>query len=106
MLSTSVENVRQINFFMQNKANFPHFSPKNEDFAKKQTQYKPNSNPNKANFGPKSPVAKPNKPNFLPSMWAHLTFCRGQTQNLSSYVVVGGPILRLKEIESYKIISS
>jgi hypothetical protein len=40
--STSVENVRQINLFLQNKPNFPHFSPKNEDFTKKQTQNKPN----------------------------------------------------------------
>jgi hypothetical protein len=43
--STKVENTRQINLFMQNKPNFPHFSPKNEDYAKKQTQFKPNSNP-------------------------------------------------------------
>jgi 5'-methylthioadenosine phosphorylase len=45
MPSTSVENVRQINLFLQNKPNFPHFSLKNEDFTKKQTQFKPNSNP-------------------------------------------------------------
>jgi len=31
--------------FMQNKPNFPLFSPKIEDFIKKQTQFKPNSNP-------------------------------------------------------------
>jgi hypothetical protein len=37
--STPVENVRQINLFMQNKPNFPHFSPEKEDFAKKQTQF-------------------------------------------------------------------
>ena len=43
--STGVENVRQISFFMQNKPNFPHFYPENEDNAKKQTQFKPNSNP-------------------------------------------------------------
>ena len=29
-------------FITQNKANFPHFSPENEDYAKKQTQFKPN----------------------------------------------------------------
>jgi len=57
--STVVENIRQINLFMQNKPNFPHFSPENEDFTKKQTQFKPNSNPIKANFGPKIRVAKP-----------------------------------------------
>jgi hypothetical protein len=30
---------------MTNKPNFPHFSSENEDCAKKQTQYKPNSKP-------------------------------------------------------------
>ena len=53
-----------IPLFMQNKANFPHFSTKNDDFTKKQTQFKPNqsqfwpnikgvkakTNPIKANF--------------------------------------------------------
>jgi hypothetical protein len=66
--STLVENVRQINLFMQNKPNFPHFSLENDDFDKKQTQFKPNSNPIKANFGQKIRVAKPiqtqNKPNL------------------------------------------
>jgi hypothetical protein len=27
---------------MQNKPNFPHFSTENDDFTKKQTQFKPN----------------------------------------------------------------
>jgi hypothetical protein len=63
---TLVENVRQINLFMQNKPNFPHFSLENDDFDKKQTQFKPNSNPIKANFGPKIRVAKPNKPKTKP----------------------------------------
>jgi hypothetical protein len=40
--STPVENIRQISLFMQNKPNFPHFSLKNDDFTKKQTQFKPN----------------------------------------------------------------
>jgi len=40
--STVVENVRQIRLFMQNKPNFPRFSPENEDFTEKQTQFKPN----------------------------------------------------------------
>jgi len=62
MASTPVENVRQIRLFMQNKPNFPHFSLKNDVFSKKQTQFKPNSNPIKANFSPISRVAKPNKP--------------------------------------------
>jgi len=39
--STEVENIRQINLFMQNKPNFLHFSLKNEDFTEKQTQSKP-----------------------------------------------------------------
>jgi hypothetical protein len=30
---------------MQNEPNFPRFSPKNRDPAKKQTQFKANSNP-------------------------------------------------------------
>jgi hypothetical protein len=30
---------------MQNKPNFPYFSPENEDYAEKQTQFKPNTNP-------------------------------------------------------------
>jgi hypothetical protein len=30
---------------MQNKPNFPHFSPEIDDFFKKQTQFKANSNP-------------------------------------------------------------
>jgi hypothetical protein len=51
---------------MQNKPNFPLFSPKNEDFFKKQTQFKPNSNPIKANFSPKIRVANPNKANSNP----------------------------------------
>ncbi|MHC4242261.1 MAG: hypothetical protein ACYSU4_07660, partial [Planctomycetota bacterium] len=34
-----VRNYKQI---MQNKPNFPHFSPENGDFVKKQTQNKPN----------------------------------------------------------------
>jgi len=51
---------------MQNKPNFPLFSPENEDFTKKQTQFKPNSNPIKANFGPKTRVANQNKPNSNP----------------------------------------
>jgi len=41
--------------FMQNKANFVHFSPEKGDFTKKQTQFKPNkanNKPNKANSNP------------------------------------------------------
>ena len=57
--STIVENVRQINFFLQNKPNFPRFSNEYVDYAKKQTQFKPNTNPIKANFGPISKVVNP-----------------------------------------------
>jgi hypothetical protein len=46
---------------MQNKPNFPHFSTKNEDFAKKQSQFKPNSNPILAQ---KSGWQSQFKPNF------------------------------------------
>ena len=42
MPSTIVEKPLQINLFLQNKPNFLHFSTKNNDKAKKQTQYKPN----------------------------------------------------------------
>jgi len=66
--STQVENVRQIRLFSQNKPNFPHFSPENDDFTKKQSQFKPNSNPIKANFGLILRVAKPNKPNLILSV--------------------------------------
>ncbi|MHC4728620.1 MAG: hypothetical protein ACYS17_15475 [Planctomycetota bacterium] len=38
-------------FYIPNKPNFPHFSPENEDYAKKQSQFKANSNPIKANYG-------------------------------------------------------
>jgi hypothetical protein len=61
--STPVENIRQINLFLQNKPNFPHFLPENEGFAKKQTQFKPNQ----SQFWPKNQGdkanSKPNKPN-------------------------------------------
>jgi len=60
------ENSTNSPLFLQNKPNFPHISLKNDDFAKKQTQFKPNSNPIKANFSPISRVAKPNKPNSNP----------------------------------------
>jgi hypothetical protein len=43
---------------------FRYFSPENDDSTKKQTQNKPNSNPNKANNEPKIRVAKPNIPNL------------------------------------------
>jgi hypothetical protein len=55
---------------MQNKPNFPHFSAKNDDLTKKQTQFKPNSNPIKANFGPEirgaNPIQTQTNPNFCP----------------------------------------
>ena len=59
--STGVENIRQIHLFMPNKPNFPNFSPENADYAEKQTQFKPNTNPIKANSGLISRVAKPIK---------------------------------------------
>jgi len=40
----------QKNLFMQNKPNFPRFCAKNEDFAQKQSQFKPNSNPIQSQF--------------------------------------------------------
>jgi hypothetical protein len=75
--STKVENIRQINLFMQNKPNFPHFSPKNDDFTEKQTQFKANSNPIKANFGPKIGVAKPIQSQTNPILFF---YCRKTAQ--------------------------
>jgi hypothetical protein len=50
---------------MQNKPNFPHFSPKNDDFTKN----KANSNPIQTQFNPIqsqfNPISKPNKPNLV-----------------------------------------
>jgi hypothetical protein len=40
-----VEWVVWINSIIKNKPNFPHFSTQNDDFAKKQTQFKPNTKP-------------------------------------------------------------
>ena len=64
--STTVENLLQISSFLPNKPNFPHFSPENDDFAKKQTQFKPNQ----SQFWPKNQGGKAkqsqNKPNFYP----------------------------------------
>ena len=40
--STFVERTLQIHLFMQNEPNFRHFSPENDDYAKKRTQFKPN----------------------------------------------------------------
>jgi len=51
---------------MQNKPNFLCFSTENDDFTQKQSQFKANSNPIKANFSPKIRVANPNKPNSKP----------------------------------------
>jgi len=45
---------------MQNKPNFPRFCAKNEDFVQKQTQFKPNSKPIKANSKPKQTQFKAN----------------------------------------------
>jgi hypothetical protein len=75
---------------------FPHFSTKNNDSAKKQTQYKPNSKPKQTQSNPflaqKSGGQSQTKPiqnlsqvypreNTLLArnrgMWAYLLFCRG-----------------------------
>ena len=61
-LSTSVENVRQISLFLQNKTNFPCFSTENEDYAKKQTQFKPNQ----SQFWPKNQGGKAKQTQFKP----------------------------------------
>ena len=46
VFSTPVENVRQIGpFLCKTNPIFPHFSPENDDFTKKQTQFKANTKP-------------------------------------------------------------
>ena len=62
--STIVENIRQINLFLQNKPNFPHFSPENVCLTKKQSQFKANSNPIKADFNAKQSQFKPKQTQF------------------------------------------
>ena len=57
--STNVENVRQIRLFMQNKPNFPRFSPENDDFTKKQTQFKPKQSQFWADFEGSKPKTNP-----------------------------------------------
>jgi len=104
--STGVENIRQIRLFMQNKPNFPRFSAENDDFTKRQTQFKPNSNPisetknesycAESSFTtvfcyllaktyypirvPKIRMAKPNKPNFTLGWCSHCFPVGSQTQ--------------------------
>jgi len=58
--TTFVEKSLQIRLFMQNKPNFPHFSLKNDDFAKKQTQFKPNQ----SQFWPKNEGGKAKQTQF------------------------------------------
>jgi len=66
-----VRNYKQI---MQNKPNFPRFSPENEDYAKKQTQFKPNQ----SQFWPKNQGDKansnPKQTQFFNPRW-ELTCC-------------------------------
>jgi hypothetical protein len=64
--STIVENVRQINLFLQNKPNFRPFRPENEDFTEKQTQYKPNSKPILAQKSGGQSQTKPIQTQFYP----------------------------------------
>jgi len=52
--------VRIYKLFMQNKPNFPHFSPKNDDFTKN----KPNSNPIQTQFNPIQSQLKPKQTQF------------------------------------------
>ena len=50
----------QIHSILTNKANFPHFSPKNDDFTKN----KPNSKPIQTQFKPKQTQFKPIQTQF------------------------------------------
>ena len=61
--STTVEKPLQIHLFMQNEPNFPHFSPENEYYTKKRTQFKANSNPILGQKSSGKPNSKPTKPN-------------------------------------------
>ena len=75
--------VRIYKQIMQNKPNFPYFSPENEDYAKKQSQYKPKQTQSVFCF--LSSVicffrAKPIQTQILSSIGAYLLFCREQTQ--------------------------
>jgi len=83
-LSTRVENIRQINLFMQNKPNFPHFSAENDDFIKKQTQFKAKQTQFKANFGSILPVANPIQTQFYPRFKLTPLFCRGTKPTIFS----------------------
>jgi hypothetical protein len=65
--------VRIYKLFMQNKANFPHFSPKNDDFRKN----KPNSKPIQTQFKPKQTQFKPKQTQFNPKQ---TQFKANQTQ--------------------------
>jgi hypothetical protein len=59
--TTFVENPLQIDLFLQNKPKFPRFSPKNNGKAKKQTQFKPNSNPIFGHYQGGKANSNPNK---------------------------------------------
>jgi len=73
----------QKNLFMQNKPNFPRFCAKNEDFAQKQTQFKPNSKPIKANqsqFKPNQTQSNPisnHSRAAVPQFLSAIALCRG-----------------------------
>ena len=56
-------NIFPIHSIMQNKPNFPYFSPGNEDYAKNKAK----TNPNKPNFRPISRVSKPIQTQFKPN---------------------------------------
>ena len=66
--STTVERTLQIHLFMQNEPNFRHFSTENKDYARKQTQFKANSNQIKANFRLDIKGANPIKANYKKSL--------------------------------------
>jgi hypothetical protein len=69
---------------MQNKANFKRFSPENDDFTKKQTQFKANKAKNKPNLSqnkPNSnPIRLPGKPLSLRIFW--IDFKSGKRYNI------------------------
>jgi len=78
--------VRIYKLFMQNKANFPHFSPKNVDFTKKQTQFKANLTQNKPNLTQFKAKTNPIKAGAYERRETQITFDLAVGISIKSYV--------------------
>jgi hypothetical protein len=62
------KSIKNANIFCRNKPNFPRFTPENDDFTKKQTQYKPNSNPIQSQYWSKNQGGKAKQTQFKPKI--------------------------------------